>query len=76
MNGIRGISLSIPAVGGSNSFQTGFGTPQLGNATPKGAYRLPCINCQELLPLYGCVMGQANYDADIWAAPDRNNPPY
>ncbi|KAI0390904.1 hypothetical protein F5Y17DRAFT_442787 [Xylariaceae sp. FL0594] len=76
MDLVRGISLHIPSVGGSDSFEKGFGTAQLATASVKLPYRLPCTNCQELLPLYGCVMGpqgQQNYNTDIWAAPDKNN---
>ncbi|KAI1177886.1 hypothetical protein F4777DRAFT_540723 [Nemania sp. FL0916] len=70
MDHVRGISLGVPAVGSSDKFSAHFGTPQLGDAAAKSPYRLPCINCQQLLPLYNIDM--ANYNIDIWATPDRN----
>ncbi|KAI0438391.1 hypothetical protein F4803DRAFT_98815 [Xylaria telfairii] len=79
INNVRGISLAVSRVGGSNAFQDGFNTRTLGAAAGKnangtnrtGVYRLPCINCQELLPLFHVNMNQ--YNTDIYTIPDRIN---
>ena len=75
MPGIRGLAFDVQTIGKSDSFKDKFGTKELGLAdSKKTAYRVPCINCKELLPLFKVELGNPGYDENIFSTPDQQFP--
>lgn len=58
--------MNVSVLGQSQAFQTEF---KLSTMVNSKLYRLPCINCQELLPLFRVITGAASYDQEIVTLP-------
>lgn len=76
MDTVRGVSLAVTPIGSSDAFKTAFDTIALGKAANASVYRVPCRNCQVLLPLYGIVNGRPHYDEDLFTVPDQVGKPH
>ncbi|KAA8895542.1 hypothetical protein FN846DRAFT_969080 [Sphaerosporella brunnea] len=74
LGNVRGFSLEVRVLGQSTTFDDHFTSAEVDGSGSKGPYRLPCENCQSLLPLYKLRTGQAFYDADIFAVPPQTHP--
>ncbi|KAH8724863.1 hypothetical protein GQ44DRAFT_759903 [Phaeosphaeriaceae sp. PMI808] len=71
MDKLRGISLEVSQIGSSAAFATGFTSTTLSQASGLSVLRLPCKNCQVLLPLFGVMSDEPDYNHDIFAVPDQ-----
>ena len=69
MQSLRGFSLEVRVVGQTWAFDASFDSQQLDAAGGSGPYRLPCANCQQLLPLFGVQMSVVGCDADTVTVP-------
>jgi hypothetical protein len=67
MSDVRGLSTSVVDVGSSFNFQEAFTSVELAKTVEGGPYRLPCANCEVLLPLYKLDVSDKGYNADTLA---------
>lgn len=65
---VKGIAMDIRTIGNSNVFMSGFTSSILASAGTdgkKGPFRLPCENCDCLIPIFEMVPGATAYNSDL-----------
>jgi hypothetical protein len=68
-----GVAIENTVIGKNSAvFDNSFDSAQLDSAGGQGPYRLPCINCSTLIPMYG--MNVAHYNTDITTVPPQLHP--